>query len=75
LGGLDIFYNISSYLFADLSNADAPFGLMKEAFDNNKLGVKNGAGFYDYSNGRDEEVIKYRDQMFTKLAKSLFENE
>lgn len=75
LGGLDIFYNISSYLFADLSNADAPFGLMKEAFDNNKLGVKNGAGFYDYSNGRDEEVIKYRDQMFTKLAKCLFKNE
>lgn len=73
LGGLDIFHNISSYLFKDLSNADNSFGLLKEAFENNHYGVKNGAGFYDYSDGKDEEAIRYRDMMFTKLAKCLYE--
>lgn len=75
LGGLDIHNNISKYTFPDLCDAKEPFGLIKECVDNNRLGVKNGAGFYDYSNGRDEEVIRYRDKMFTKLAKTLFEEE
>lgn len=75
LGGLDIHNNISKYTFPDLCDAKEPFGLIKECVDNNRLGVKNGAGFYDYSNGRAEEVIRYRDKMFTKLAKTLFEEE
>lgn len=75
LGGLDIHNNISKYTFPDLCDAKEPFGLIKECVENNRLGVKNGAGFYDYSNGRDEEVIRYRDKMFTKLAKTLFEEE
>ena len=37
------------------------------------LVVKNGAGFYDYSDGKDEAVIKRRDDIFLKLAKCLFE--
>lgn len=73
LGGLDIFYNIASYLFEDLSNANAPFSLLKDAYENKKLGVKSGEGFYDYSDGRDITAIKYRDQMFTKLAKCLYD--
>ncbi len=73
LGGLDIFNNIASYLFKDLCNETEPFGLLKECIDQNKLGVKSGAGFYDYSNGRDKEVLKYRDQMYTKLSKVLYE--
>ena len=75
LGGLDIHNNISKYTFPDLCDAKEPFGLIKECVDNNNLGVKTGKGFYDYSNGRDAEVIRYRDTMFTKLAKTLFEEE
>lgn len=67
LGGLDVFHHIASYLFTDLSNAEDSFGLLKECVQNNQFGVKNGSGFYDYSEGKDEEVIKYRDRMFTKL--------
>lgn len=73
LGGLDIFYNISSYLFADLCDRKEVFGLLKECFENNALGVKSAKGFYDYSNGKDEELIRYRDTMFTKVSKTLFE--
>lgn len=73
LGGLDIFHNIASYLLADLSDGKEPFGLLKECVENSQLGVKSGAGFYDYSGGKDEAMIRYRDQMFTKLAKCLYE--
>lgn len=74
-GGLDIFHNISSYLFADLATEKDSFFLLKENFENNKLGVKSGAGFYDYSDGKDVEAIRYRDEMYTKLAKVLFSEE
>ena len=72
LGGLDIFHNIASYLFEDLSTEAQSFSLLKEAYEKGNYGVKNGAGFYDYSDGKDEEKIKYRDEMFSKLAKCLF---
>lgn len=71
-GGLDIFYNISDYLWEDLCDAKKPFGLIKEAFDNGNLGVKSGKGFYDYANGKDKEAILYRDEMYTKVSKTLF---
>lgn len=75
LGGLDIHHNIAKYTFADLCNATEPFGLISECIEHDRLGVKNGAGFYDYSNGRDVEVIRHRDHMFNKLAQCLFEDE
>lgn len=71
LGGLDVFDNIASYLFADLCKSDDSFAKLRECVKNNRLGVKNGAGFYDYADGKDEEMIKYRDQMFSKLIKHL----
>ena len=75
LGGLDIHYNISTYTFPDLCDAKEPFGLLKDCIDNGKLGVKSGAGFYDYSNGKDDEIIRRRDEMFLKLSKCLFEEQ
>ena len=73
LGGLDNNYNISKYTFPDLSDAKEPFGLLEECIQQNRLGVKNGAGFYDYSDGKDQETIRRRDELFLKLAKCLFE--
>lgn len=71
-GGLDIFRNISSYLFADLSTAQREFGLLKENFENGNLGVKTQSGFYDYSDGKDVEAIRNRDEMYTKLHQLLY---
>ena len=72
-GGLDIFYNIASYLWEDLCDAKAPFGLLKESFENGNFGVKSGQGIYDYSGDKYKEAIKYRDEMYTKVSKCLFE--
>lgn len=73
LGGLDIFNNIASYLFADLCDKKEPFGMLADRAAKGQFGVKTGAGFYDYSGDKAEKKIQYRDEMFTKLAKCLYE--
>lgn len=72
-GGLDIFYNISTYLYKDLDDRKTPSPMMAEAVATGNLGVKSGKGIYDYTNGKDKEAILYRDQMYTKVSKCLFE--
>lgn len=73
LGGLDIFNNIASYLFADLCDKKEPFGMLADRAAKGEFGVKTGAGFYDYSGDKAEKKIQYRDEMFTRLAKCLYE--
>lgn len=75
LGGLDTFYNISCYLFADLSDAKSPSALLCDLAQNGHYGVKSKKGFYDYSGGRDEAAIRRRDRLFIKLAKCLYGND
>jgi 3-hydroxybutyryl-CoA dehydrogenase len=71
LGGLDTFYYISSYLFNELSDIKEPPEFLKSKMENGKLGVKSKEGFYDYSDGKDEEAIKNRDKMFFKMLKHI----
>ncbi|MBW4828380.1 MAG: 3-hydroxyacyl-CoA dehydrogenase family protein [Clostridiaceae bacterium] len=71
LGGLDTFYYISSYLFNELGDAKEPSDMLKDLVDNDNLGVKSKKGFYDYSNGKDEEAMRNRDKMFFKMLKHI----
>jgi 3-hydroxybutyryl-CoA dehydrogenase len=71
LGGLDTFYYISSYLFADLGKEQEAPAILAKLNEEKNLGVKTGKGFYDYSNGKGLEVIKYRDVMLLQLLKLL----
>lgn len=71
LGGLDTFFYISSYLFKDLSDVKEPPSILKDLMDAKHLGVKSKQGFYDYSNGKDEDAIKRRDKMFFKMLKHI----
>lgn len=71
LGGLDTFYYISSYLFNELSDVKEPTDMLKSLMENKYLGVKAKKGFYDYSNGKDEEAMKHRDKMFFKMLKEI----
>jgi len=75
LGGLDTFYNISSYLFADLADNKSPNKMLSDLFNSESYGVKSCKGFYDYSNGKDKEAIQRRDTMFLKLKECLFNEE
>jgi len=72
LGGIDTFYNISSYLFADLCDDKKPQALIENLFKSESYGVKAKKGFYDYSNGRDKQVIQKRDDDFIRITQCLF---
>ena len=73
LGGLDTFYHISEYLMKDLCDSKEPPALLKEHFDKQEYGVKNGAGFYDYSGDKASETIQKRDEDFLKLFHALYQ--
>ena len=73
LGGLDTFFYISDYLFEDLSDVKKPQKLLTDLMEKKELGVKSKKGIYDYSGGRDEEVIKRRDKLFFKMLKLISE--
>ena len=72
LGGLDTFNSIAEGLFPDLSDESSVSPLLSGLVERGELGVKTKKGFYDYSGGKDEEVIKHRDEILLKLSKILF---
>lgn len=63
LGGLDIFNNISSYLFKDLCNYTEPSKILKRKVDNGNLGSKTGKGFYNWTSEFLEEKQNERIQL------------
>jgi 3-hydroxybutyryl-CoA dehydrogenase len=74
LGGVDIFNNVGSYLFGALCNdKDVPKKL-RELYEHNNLGIKTGKGFFDYSNGRLEEILKRRDTHFINMLKHVYKD-
>lgn len=72
LGGLDTFYSIALYLFPELSDAKNVSPLLENLVKQGEYGVKSGKGFYDYSDGKDEEAIRRRDALLLKLANCLY---
>ena len=61
LGGLDVFKNISSYLYADLANATGTDPTLEKMVDNGKLGLKSGQGFYDWQGDTGKRIVADRD--------------
>lgn len=71
MGGLDTFYHIASYLNEDLADAKEPQKILSDLYAAGNYGVKTKKGFYDYSNGKDEEAIRNRDELYIKVSKLL----
>lgn len=69
LGGLDTFYYISSYLFAQLSDRKDVPALLQEKMDKGELGTKAKKGFYDYPGEKVTEVVTKRDEKFFEQLK------
>jgi 3-hydroxybutyryl-CoA dehydrogenase len=70
-GGIHIFNQVGSYMFDALCNDGGVPKLLKEAYEEGKLGVSNGKGFYDYSNGKDVEALAKRDRAFIAVSRAL----
>ena len=45
---------------------------MDELYKAGNYGVKTGKGFYDYSDGKDVETLKNRDEKFLKIYNALY---
>ncbi|WP_138204579.1 3-hydroxyacyl-CoA dehydrogenase family protein [Haloimpatiens lingqiaonensis] len=63
LGGLDIFYNIASYLFKDLCNQTEPSKLLNDRVSEGKLGTKKGAGIYNWTDEEINSIQKKRQEL------------
>lgn len=71
MGGIDTFRNISDYLFADLDDTKDGSPIFRQLVEEGKLGVKAGAGIYDYSGGKADKAIKERDEKYMKVCDAI----
>ena len=71
-GGLDVFQRINSYLNAELCDTKEGSELLRNMVAQGKLGVKSGAGFYDYEGDKADQAIRERDRLYIELAKVLY---
>jgi len=69
LGGVDVFNNVGSYLFAALSNCKEVPQVLRELYEQGNFGIKTGKGFFDYSDDKGEEVLKKRDKHLINMMK------
>lgn len=70
LGGLDVFKNISSYLYADLANVTKTDPTLEKMVDDGKLGLKSGQGFYDWQGDAGQQMVADRDAALLNQLKS-----
>jgi 3-hydroxybutyryl-CoA dehydrogenase len=73
LGGLDVFFHVSSYLFKELSNAEKPPDSFKDLIEQGHLGIKAGRGFYEYAADARDEILRKRDLYFIRQWKLINE--
>lgn len=67
-GGLDIWCIVGDNLLKVMDNSQSANQLLRKKVDEGKLGVKSGAGFYEYS---PEEVPAIREKFMKKLIHQL----
>ena len=71
-GGLDVFEHISEYLMPDLEDSHDVPPLLAEKVKAGNLGVKTGAGFYDYSGDKAQKATAARDAKFRAVYDALY---
>lgn len=62
LGGLDVYVAISKYLMPDLCQSTEVSALLVDAVKSGRLGVKSGAGLYEWTPASISRIIKDREQ-------------
>lgn len=66
LVGLDLIRSIHAYLLQDLDASATPQPLLTEMVDTDRLGMKRGKGFYDWSTRDSAELLSRRDAQIVR---------
>ncbi|WP_313236649.1 3-hydroxyacyl-CoA dehydrogenase family protein [Sporosarcina ureae] len=69
MGGLDVYTDISNYLYKDLSNAKQSATSMQELLDAGELGSKTGKGYYEWNSTFTEEINTAREKELIRYMK------
>lgn len=73
LGGLDIWCIVGDNLLKEMDNSTCSNEILREKVDQGKLGIKSGAGFYDYNTEEIEKVKKeFNQRLIHQLKASEF---
>lgn len=71
LGGLDVFYNISAYLNADLADDKVGSSVLKQCVDEGRLGAKTGTGLYPWTPDELEHIETTREEVLIEWLKKI----
>jgi len=71
MAGLDIYNAVGSYLNKDLSTSGDVSSTIREKIDQGRLGMKSGAGIYDYTPEQIEELRARRAGKLVAVRKAL----
>lgn len=66
LGGLDTFVDISTHLMPELAKDEDVIDLLRKQVDAGRVGVRSGAGFYDWDDARVARVKAGRRQVISR---------
>jgi len=73
MAGADIYHAVASYLNRDLSARDDVSPLIGDLIEEGRLGVKSGAGMYEYSDQDIADLARRRAEALVRVRKALSE--
>ncbi|WP_244106138.1 3-hydroxyacyl-CoA dehydrogenase family protein [Paraburkholderia phenazinium] len=66
LGGLDTFLDISTHLMPELAKDEGVLDLLREQVEAGRVGVRSGAGFYDWDEAHLAQVREGRKRVISR---------
>lgn len=68
INGIDVHYEIASYLYKELNNEHTPFTLLKRKVQKGELGLKTNKGFYNWENVDKESYLNDKNDKLIDLV-------
>jgi 3-hydroxybutyryl-CoA dehydrogenase len=66
MGGLDTFLDISTHLMPELAKDEEVLDLLRQQVDAGRVGVRSGAGFYDWDEAHLAQLREARRQLLSR---------